>query len=198
MTLTPNCFARETISIRLREETPCAILSYVVSKLNREVTVKVLINSLCGVGLVVHEEKVKLAGVVDEECLVSRGHHVPRLPVVAVSDLQNIDCQHLSAFVPVPRSRRLHSLTAFIGNPGPQLCALLPSPMRWDVSTHLRHRRLPLEPSPHSVVDALRLPPARVDAFEAVGLMAVEAVRVLLHDRDVLLRGDHLAQMSVC
>jgi hypothetical protein len=45
------------------------------------------INSLSSVGLVVHEEKVEVAGVVDEESLVARRHHVAGLPVVAVADL---------------------------------------------------------------------------------------------------------------
>ena len=49
-----------------------------------------------------------------------------------------------------------------------------------------------LEPSSHSVINTLRLPPAGIDAFEAIGLMAVECVSVLLHDLDVFCRGDHL------
>ena len=43
--------------------------------------------SLCGVGLVVHEEKVQVAGVVDEEGLVAGRHHVAGLLVAAVADL---------------------------------------------------------------------------------------------------------------
>lgn len=58
--------------------------------------------------------------------------------------------------------------------------------------THLWHDSLSLEPPSHSVINALRLPPARVDAFEAIGLMAVEGRRALLHDRNVLLCRDHL------
>ena len=42
---------------------------------------------LCGVCLVVHEEKVEVAGVVDEECLVAGRHHVTSLLVVAIADL---------------------------------------------------------------------------------------------------------------
>lgn len=42
---------------------------------------------LGGVGAVVHEEKVELAGVVDEESLVAGGHHVAGLLVGTVTDL---------------------------------------------------------------------------------------------------------------
>jgi hypothetical protein len=56
--------------------------------------------------------------------------------------------------------------------------------------THLGHGGLALEAPPHAVVNALGLPPARVDAFEAVALVAVEARRALLHDRHVGLCGD--------
>ena len=57
---------------------------------------------------------------------------------------------------------------------------------------YLRHSSLALKPSPYSVINALRLPPARVDAFEAVTLVAVEGFGVLFDDRDVLLCRDHL------
>ena len=43
--------------------------------------------SLCGVGAVVHEEKLEVAGVVDEEGLVAGWHHVAGLPVATVADL---------------------------------------------------------------------------------------------------------------
>jgi hypothetical protein len=42
---------------------------------------------LSGVGAVVHEEKVELADVVDEESLVAGGHHVAGLLVGTVTDL---------------------------------------------------------------------------------------------------------------
>ena len=38
-------------------------------------------NVLCGVGLVVHEEEVKVTGVVDEESLVAGRHQVTGLAV---------------------------------------------------------------------------------------------------------------------
>lgn len=43
--------------------------------------------SLCGVGSVVHEEKLEVASVVDEESLVAGWHHVAGLPVATVADL---------------------------------------------------------------------------------------------------------------
>jgi hypothetical protein len=42
---------------------------------------------LGGVGLVVHEEEVEVAGVVDKERLVAGGHHVAGLLVATVTDL---------------------------------------------------------------------------------------------------------------
>ena len=44
----------------------------------------ILLRSVC---LVVHEEKVEVAGVVDEEGLVAGRHHVAGLLVAAVADL---------------------------------------------------------------------------------------------------------------
>ena len=46
-----------------------------------------MVNILCGEGSVVHEEKVNIGDVVDNESLVAGGHHVAGLPVGAVSDL---------------------------------------------------------------------------------------------------------------
>ena len=43
---------------------------------------------LGGVGLVVHEEEVEVAGVVNEESLVAGGHHVAGLLVGTVANLQ--------------------------------------------------------------------------------------------------------------
>lgn len=49
---------------------------------------------LGSVGLVVHEEEVHVADVVDEEGLVAGRHHVAGLLVAAVSDLYHISHQH--------------------------------------------------------------------------------------------------------
>ena len=45
------------------------------------------VDILSGVGTVVHEQKLNVPGVVDEEGLVARGHHVLGLLVGTVSDL---------------------------------------------------------------------------------------------------------------
>lgn len=54
--------------------------------------------SLGGVRLVVHEEEIDIADVVDEEGLVTGGHHVAGLLVVAVADLhaQTVSLQILA------------------------------------------------------------------------------------------------------
>lgn len=62
------------------------------------------------------------------------------------------------------------------------------------IPTHLWHSGSAAETSPDSIVDTLWLPPAWVDALEAVRLMAVEALGVLLDDRDVLLCLGHLGE----
>jgi hypothetical protein len=84
VTLTPSSFARATISILFLDETAWEIL-YPVSP-----SIKVLgdANILCGVDLVVHEEEVNVTGVVNEESLVTGGHHVAGLLVRSETNLQ--------------------------------------------------------------------------------------------------------------
>ena len=90
VTFTPSSLARATISIRLRAETACAILSSLVSIFPSDLACTVRIGCLLGsVGPVVHEEQVEVAGVVDEEGLVAGGHHVAGLLVAAVANLQS-------------------------------------------------------------------------------------------------------------
>src|ERR1700761_177288 len=102
---------------------------------------------LRSVGLIVHKQKIQIAHVVDEESLMAGWHHMASLLVVAVSDLS--------------QSQRSAPPTTHI-------TASCDSSAVW-FWTHLRHSSLPLKPSPHPIIDALRLPPAGVDAFEAVG-----------------------------
>lgn len=45
------------------------------------------IHILCSERSVVHEEEINVAGIVDEESLVARGHEMSCLPVRAVTDL---------------------------------------------------------------------------------------------------------------
>lgn len=58
-------------------------------------------NILSGVGAVVHEQELNVLGVVDEEGLVARRHHVLGLLVAAISNLyfQRPDRQHLSLII---------------------------------------------------------------------------------------------------
>ena len=77
VTLTPSSFARATISILFLDETAWAILYHV----SPSVQARKDMNILCGVGLVVHEEKVNVTGVIDQERLVAGGHHVAGLLV---------------------------------------------------------------------------------------------------------------------
>ena len=65
----------------------------------------VCIDILCGVGLVVHEEKVDFAWVVDEEDLVARWGHVLGLLVAAETNLYNR--MLVSIIIAVASSRRL-------------------------------------------------------------------------------------------
>ena len=46
------------------------------------------------------------------------------------------------------------------------------------ILSYLWHSSLALESPPHSIVDTLGFPPARVNTFESVALMAVEALNV--------------------
>ena len=87
VTLTPSCFALDTISTLFLDETACAILFLLSVTQIRPLIFHDRENVLRGVGLVVHEQELKVAGVVDKESLVSRGHEVAGLPVRAISDL---------------------------------------------------------------------------------------------------------------
>ena len=116
---------------------------------------------LCGVGLVVHEEEFEITGVVDQESLVAGWHHVACLSVRAVTDLEAKKPVSLP-FTSFPQGPHISHL-------------LLPFDSHLLSSAYLWHSSLTLESSPDSVVDTLRLSPARVNAFESVGLVTVEA-----------------------
>ena len=113
---------------------------------------------------------------------MSGWHHVACHPVATVPDLS---CTKALACLLITHLNQLapNSLTN-----SPTLLAHF----TMGLITHLWHSRLAFEPPSHSVVDALRLPPARVDAFKAIRLMAVESFRMLLDDRDVLFCRNHL------
>lgn len=135
VTLTPNCFAFARISTRFRDDTACEILlgegpvsfkshisgaACAASRPGR-------FHVLCGESPVVHKEQVNVPRVVDEECLVARGHHVAGLLVRAVSDLD--------AFASAVSSTPLH--------PGDSICAPLPCLVRLFSSVSGAGCRLP-------------------------------------------------------
>lgn len=130
-----------------------------------------------------HEEEVQVAGVVDEESLVAGRHHVAGLLVAAVSDLYSSTPSAILLQCP---SKPSHPYLQDFHPTQVHLFPIFSNP------THLWHGGLTAESTAHGIVDTLWLPPAGVDALEAVGLVAVEARSALLHDRDVLLRGGHL------
>lgn len=136
-----------------------------------------------------HEEKFEITGVVDEESLVAGGHHVAGLPVATVADLETTSNQYTRTLVVWSFSifyfrdpSVLSTRNFFQGLP----------PVSAKVPTHLGHSGLAGESSPDSIVDTLGLPPVWCHTLEAVGLVTVEARGALLHDRNVLLCGDHL------
>lgn len=88
---------------------------------------------LSGVGAVVHEQKLNVPGVVDEEGLVARGHHVLGLLVGTVSDLSITS--HISIRV------RLSVNIFSVGE------------------SYRGHRKVALEASTDAVVDTLGLAP---------------------------------------
>lgn len=98
VTLTPRALAFSRISTRLREETAWPILlpvSFVTLLLSPfSLGLNCIGNILSGEGAVVHKEKLNVTGVLDEESLVARGHHVLGLLVATVSDLSNHIYQH--------------------------------------------------------------------------------------------------------
>jgi hypothetical protein len=102
------------MSTRLREETALAILYEFIHQscskgFPSEVTLQqqspksvILFESIGGVlssvGAVVHEQKLNILGVVDEESLVAGGHHVTGLLVASITNLY----QHISSAKTVP------------------------------------------------------------------------------------------------
>lgn len=83
VTFTPSCLAREMISIRFLDETAWEILVIV----NLYSTLIILRDVLSSEGLVVHQEEVDIAGIVYEESLVARWHHVSSLLVRSKTNL---------------------------------------------------------------------------------------------------------------
>jgi hypothetical protein len=105
----------------------------------------------------VHEEELDISGVVDQESLVARWHHVASFLVGAKSDLQS----PISPCAQYGQSR---------GHDGFEASTSISAFERHHyisryVSTYRRHNHLTLESSSDSVVDTLRLSPACVHTF---------------------------------
>lgn len=100
-------------------------------------------HSLGRISLVVHEEEIQVADVVDQESLVTRRHHVASLPVATVSDLS----PRLSS-VWLSSSPHVYAF--------PMSFRIIPPSQK---STHLGHSGLTLEASADTVVDSLWLSP---------------------------------------
>ena len=126
--------------------------------------------SHCGPGFAVHEEHVKVPGVVDKELLVSSRIHVACLLVGAVTDLMNVRIC-LSASIPslVGRHFCVQNRVALRNTRPPRECTQ--NTMRAE-ATYVWHGRLTLEPSPHGIINSLRFPPVWLHAFEALQIMS--------------------------
>jgi len=134
-------------------------------------------NILCGVGLVVHEEKVELGSVVDEESLVAGGHHVAGLLVGSVTDLFVVALSVSGLWLFLKVQNFFQVVAVFVLRHWRCSWPTLSTSCRMNLKrmiAHLGHGSLALEASAHAVVDTLWLSPAGVDAHEAVRLVAVE------------------------
>ena len=133
------------ISTRLREETAWPILT--IRQYANPSICELSCNILGSERAVVHQEQFNIVGVLDEERLVARRHHVAGLLVGTVSNLNPSKYSSIVAPTPTPRNKT--------GLP------------------YRGHGSLSLEPSPHTVIDTLGLPPCRIDTLVAVALVAV-------------------------
>lgn len=121
---------------------------------------------LGGVGPVVHQEELNVVDVADDEGPVARGHHELGLLVGTVADLRE-------ALAPLPNRANLPSQARLSGK-SRQAGARRDSIRGL---TYRGHGQVALEPPSDARVDTLGLPPAGVDALEAVTLVASEALR---------------------
>ena len=96
------------ISMRFLDETACAILDPRISTFLKPMSMD---NRILGrVGTIVHQEQIDVAGVVDEESLVARGHEVAGFLVRSETDLwDGGEGGMLSVFL-FPRSKFLPPL----------------------------------------------------------------------------------------
>ena len=118
------------------------------------------VNVLSGVCAVVHEEKVDVVRVLDEESLVAGGHQVARLLVGAVADLKfpSRICQsNCPQRIPISRCVSSSPAVASIKARETPSCEVLRQYLKRDA--YRWHSSLTLKPPSDAVVDTLGLPP---------------------------------------
>ena len=106
-----------------------------------------------------HHEEFDVLNVADQERLVARGHHMSRLLVGTEADLRGRVLLVIQAANYAPTDFEVQGLCV------------------WGHGTYRWHHLVTAEPSTHTVVDALGLPPARGDTLEPVALVPGEALR---------------------
>lgn len=131
-------------------------------------------NLLRSEGLVVHQEKVDITDVVDEESLVAGGHHVAGLLVGSKTNLIVSSALVLDIVSPEVHGRFVISPSEHEFEPVMTSCLFLT--YRW-------HNHLALEPSSDTIVNTLRLSPAGVETFVCVALMTMETLRACISRR---------------
>ena len=126
---------------------------------------------LCRERLVVHQKKVNISGIMNDERFVAGRHQMPSFLVRTVSDLNHSDSTSLSLHLQQRwwSEKQARSVLA---------CSTsVTQPLHSRVSTHRRHSSLALETSSDSVVNTLGLPPVCVNTFVGVALVTIEALR---------------------
>lgn len=161
------------------------------------------INVLSGKGLVVHQKKLDVLDVADEEGLVAGGHHVLGLLVGAIADLLSRGKKGFVLATVKPENgcfllfllfhatpelfdRKNHGKVVLLvsqlpNHPlDPQFQAWVTSNHRQDKmlgETYRGHGKIALEPSADAVVDTLRFAPCWVHAHKPVTLVTGERLR---------------------
>jgi hypothetical protein len=108
-----------------------------------------------------HKEKIDLSYVVNEEFFEAAGKKMSRLQ-------QHKNIRNKLRVILIHYS---YLLVAAITNLE-RKCVTDSSSMQAKCAAYLRHRRLPLETTPYSVINTLRFPPCLLDTMITIGLMA--------------------------
>ena len=147
------------ISTRFLEDTACPILSHASAFY---VSVHCSGHDILGSkSLIVHEKKVNIAWVLNEEGFVAGWHHVASLLVGAEPNLdftiqRSAIVDFALSYPVIDRFRCKASISL----------------------TYPWHGHLTFEPSPYAVINAFRLPPACIDTFVEIALVPVETFPV--------------------